>query len=174
MQYDIENLLRKHSKCLDDIADHFIDFFRQDDYPVISDRKIKVHKIGAYADLETKKVLKGPGFYLIATDVPTQSNPCRLTVESDLPIVYRGHSYNVRERIESHLFYGSYTTKESARRFSVCMKLDGKNINIDRQPLNKQTWVVVTHSMPKSKILIREAAEVAFDRTFGRPVGSDK
>lgn len=54
------------------------------------------------------------------------------------------------------------------------MKLDGKNINIDRGIASKHEWWVATHSMPGSKVLIREAAEIGFDAAFGRPVGSDR
>jgi len=170
--YDIPLLLTKHKACINDIANHFSDFFKNIDYSKGNKKKIKTHTLKSSNDLDS--VLSGPGFYLIATDVQTQINPCTLTIGANLKVVYRGHSYNVRERIESHLFYNSYLVKNAGRKFTVCMKLDRNNINIDKFPYNENQWVVVTHSMPKSTILIREAAEVAFDGVFEKPVGSYK
>lgn len=171
MTYDIQKLLATHRECLLDIASYFESFFQSVDYS-LKQQKIKRHTIKSHADLT--KILRGPGFYLIATDFPATPNPCTASVGSDVRVVYRGHSYGVRERIESHLFYETYRAKDSGRRFTVCMKLGGRNINIDRHPLSKKKWVVVTHSMPTSTSLIREAAEAAFDTVFGRPVGSDR
>lgn len=171
MTYDIQKLLAKHRECLDEVASHFEVFFGDVDYSK-KQKKIKTQAVKLHGDLQ--KILGGPGFYLIATDLPAIPNPCSLAVESDARVVYRGHSYNVRERIESHLFYDAYRAMDSGRRFTVCMKLDGRNINIDKHPLNRNKWLVVTHSMPKSTVLIREAAEVAFDAVFGKPVGSDR
>lgn len=168
--YDIPALLEKHRECLDGMAEHFKSFFAGVSYQK-NQGKLKIHQVSSRADLDS--ILAGPGFYLIATDLAAGNNPCKLRVK-DARVVYRGHSYGVRERIESHLFYSSYLAKDSGRRFTVCMKLDGKNINIDKKPLNRNRWVVVTHSMPKSTKLIREAAEAAFDEVFGRPIGSDK
>jgi hypothetical protein len=168
--YDIPALLKRHRACLADMTRHFKLFFKEEGYPT-NKKKIKILRITSRASL--KQVHSGPGFYLIATDLDIDSNPCKLSVKK-CGVVYRGHSYGVKERIESHLFYDSYLVKDSGRRFTVCVKLDGKNINIDKAPLNKNKWFAVTHSMPKSNTLIREAAEAAFDKVFGRPIGSDK
>lgn len=54
------------------------------------------------------------------------------------------------------------------------MKLNGKNVNLDECSKIDDDWYVVTHSMPKSMKLIREAAEAAFDAEFGKPVCSTK
>lgn len=172
MNYDVNFLLKKYQSCLNEIAIYFADLFRKTDYTQNLPRKIKRHLVEKPSDLDA--ILKGPGFYFIATDISIKNNPCTLRLDTQLNVVYRGHSYNVRERIESHLFYDEYLKKDSGRRFTVSMKLDGKNINIDKVPLIRNTWVVVTHSMPKSNILIREAAEVGFDDAFGKPVGSDR
>ena len=171
MIYDILMLLRKHRACLKEIAKHFERYFTNIDYSK-KQKNIKKQSVRSLADLD--KILGGPGFYLIATDLPTKRNQCTAVVQGSLKVVYRGHSYHVRERIESHLFYKSYRAKDSGRRFTVCMKIDGRNININRHPLNKRQWFVVTHSMRKSTRLIREAAEEAFDAVFGKPVGSDR
>jgi hypothetical protein len=172
MTYDIAMLLDRHKACLNEIASHFEQFFNDADYLQKQKGKIKKHVVKLHTDLD--KVLRGAGFYLIATDYPTGTNPCTLKIADGLPVVYRGHSYNVRERVESHLFYDQYRIKDSGRRFTVCMKLDGGNINIDKSPLNGKQWMVVTHSMTKSTSLIRQAAEIGFDNVFGRPVGSDR
>jgi len=171
--YDIPALTKKHRACLDEMANHFKEFFRNFDYSTKLPKQIRLRGIRSAADLS--QVLRGPGFYCIASTVSTTGNGCKLKLgESLATIVYRGHSHTVRERIESHLFYDSYRNRDSARRFTVCLKLDGKNINIDRGEAAKHEWLVLTHSMPNSKVLIREAAEVGFDAAFGRPIGSDR
>ena len=172
MSYDIPLLLKKHKACLDNISEHFVQFFHGIDYAQELPRKVKKHSIRHPEDLSS--VLGGPGFYFIATDVRTIQNPCSLIINESLHVVYRGHSSDVRERIESHLFYDLYHAKDSGRRFTICMKLDRKNININKAPLNRNQWVVITHSMPKSTTLIREAAEVGFDSVFDKPIGCDK
>jgi hypothetical protein len=173
MLFDIPALTKKHQACLNDMAHYFETFFREVDYAVKLPKQIKLQVIRSYEDLLS--VLGGPGFYCIASTVPTEGNRCTLRLgASKAAVVYRGHSHTVRERIESHLFYDSYVRKNSGRRFTVCMKLDGKNINVERGSTSKHEWLVVTHSMPGSKVLIREAAEVGFDAAFGRPIGSDR
>jgi hypothetical protein len=171
MSYDITNLLEQHQKCLREMVDHFAGFFQSVDYSK-KNPKVKGTLIRSPADL--KHVLYGPGLYLIATDVPIEMNPCTLKLNKTLPVVYRGHSSNVRERVESHLFYDTYIARKARRGFTVCMKLDGKNINIDKRPLNKRQWFVVAHSMPRSNAIIRISAEIAFDTVFEKPIGSDK
>ena len=159
MEYDIQMLLDKRKACLSDMASHFKQFFEDANYLQKQQRKIKKHVIKRHRDLD--EVLRGAGFYLIATDCPTGgTNPCTLMVGDGLPVVYRGHSSNVRERVESHLFCDQYRSKDSGRRFKVCMKLNGGNINIDNSALNDKQWVVVTHSMSGSTSLLREAAEM--------------
>lgn len=170
-KYEIKILLEKHKTCLEEIAKYFEGFFRNTDYSKKPQKQIRVHKIENEKSIN--EILKGPGFYLIASTIETPENSCNLKIKES-SVIYRGHSSNVRERVESHLLHNSYIKKDSARRFTVCMKLEGKNINIDQAEFRKHQWYVVTHSMPKSMKLIREAAEIAFDRTFGKPACSTK
>jgi hypothetical protein len=171
MKYDINALLEKYRACANDMTEEFRQFFRIFDYQNNDYKKIKITKIESLQSLDS--VLSGAGFYLIASTMPTPNNGCRLQIGSSR-VIYRGHSSNVRERLESHLFYGSYTTKNAGRKFTVCMKLNGKNVNLDECSKIDDDWYVVTHSMPKSMKLIREAAEAAFDAEFGKPVCSTK
>ncbi|MFG1488833.1 hypothetical protein ABMA58_06230, partial [Oceanospirillum sp. HFRX-1_2] len=99
--YDIPNLLMKHRRCVEDIAGHFKSFFDDIDYTGKLPRQIKKIQIDSLNDLSN--VLKGPGFYIIATDMPIENNPCKLNLGDQLKAVYRGHSYHVGERLESHL-----------------------------------------------------------------------
>ena len=173
MIYDIAALAKKHRACLYDMAQHFKYFFLELDYAGLLPKQVRLQVIRSPENLNN--VLRGPGFYCIATTVPTLGNRCTLKLGmKQATVVYRGHSHTVRERIESHLFYDSYIQKDSGRRFTVCMKLDGRNINVDRGAASTHEWLVATHSMPKSKVLIREAAEVGFDAAFQRPIGSDR
>ena len=173
MLYDISALTKKHQACLDDMARDFKRFFLGIDYAAMLPKQVRIRTIRSQDDV--LDVLSGPGFYCIATTAPISGNKCTLKLGAGrAAVVYRGHSHTVRERIESHLFYDSYVKKASGRRFTVCMKLDGKNVNIDRGFASNHDWLVATHSMPKSKVLIREAAEVGFDAAFRRPVGSDR
>ena len=170
--YDISALKEKHRACLDDMAKHFESFFRSIDYSRSLPKQVRVRQVRSHIDLQ--RVLRGPGFYCIASTIPTSANRCTLRLgERRAPVVYRGHSHTVRERVESHLFNEPYVRKDAGRRFTVCLKLDGQNINVDRGVAAGQEWLVATHSMPKSNFLVREAAEVGFDLAFGRPVGSD-
>lgn len=171
MSYDISALVNRYNIALREITIEFEAFFRDKDYPV-EQPMIKRHTIALPSDLA--HILAGRGIYLIATDLPTEPNSCNLTTGNGLPVVYRGQGYHVRERLESHLFYDLYRAKESTQGYTVCMRLNGSNVNVDKPPFNKHRWMVVTHSMPASIRPIREAAEEAFDNVFGRPVGSSK
>jgi hypothetical protein len=171
MTYDIPELLDRYYTLLGEITREFERFFREVDYST-RQPKIKQHMIRLPADLVG--ILAGPGFYLIATDLPTEDNPCTLTVGNGLPVVYRGQGYHVRERIESHLFYDRYRAKKSTLGYTVSIKLGNVNINVDEASFSDYQWLVVTHSMPRSIRPIRETAEEAFDNVFGRPVGSSR
>lgn len=171
MKYDINSLLKKYRTCANDMTEEFRTFFRGFDYQSNDYKKIKITKIESLQSLSS--VLGGAGFYLIASTMVTPNNSCRLKIFSSR-VIYRGHSSSVRERLESHLFYGSYTRRNAGRKFTVCMKLNGKNVNLDECSKIDGEWYVVTHSMPKSMKLIREAAEAAFDAEFGKPVCSTK
>ncbi|WP_166207394.1 hypothetical protein [Cognatiluteimonas telluris] len=173
MTYDIAALTRMHRACLDGMAKHFKKFFLEISYDTKLPTQVRLQVIRSPSDLSS--ILAGPGFYCIATTLPISYNRCTLRLGAQqAPVVYRGHSHTVRERIESHLFCDAYKKRDSGRRFTVCMKLDGKNINIDSIDFSKYEWLVATHSMPKSKVLIREAAELGFDAVFERPIGSNR
>jgi hypothetical protein len=171
MSYDISALVNRYNAVLREITIEFETFFRDIDFSV-EQRIIKRHTITLPGDLA--HVLAGRGFYLIATDLPIESNSCSLRIGNGLPVVYRGQGYHVRERLESHLFYDLYRAKGSTQGYTVCMRLNGNNVNVDKPPFNKHQWVVATHSMPASIRPIREAVEEAFDNVFGRPVGSSR
>lgn len=127
----------------------------------------------------------GVGFYMIFSDCKEfTQNGCDLTYEdSKFYCVYRGHSYHVRERISSHLFYSP------GNKYPNCMKIvinDKKyNINIEEKELYEDKtvanvtfpncqWIIVKIPLDNSKQAIREMFEQAFDSKYGRPIFSDK
>lgn len=103
MLYDIVDLTKRYQSCLDEMAKHFENFFDKIDYGSVLPKQVRIRAILSHDDLST--LLGGPGFYCIASTVPTVGNRCTLKFgPKQAAVVYRGHSHTVRERIESHLF----------------------------------------------------------------------
>lgn len=169
--YDVSSLREMQKEFNDKAESHFRAFFKQVDYANLTKGKIKIHKVSNPDDL--RGALSGAGFYLIATNYMSDANGCTLEISPGLKVIYRGHASSVSRRLESHLFNALHRSRESGRKFDVCMKLGKENgINIDAEPYRDYTWEVVCHSMHRSTEPMREAAERAFDATFGRPLGS--
>lgn len=135
---------------------------------------LRVQRISKIEDLE--KIPNQRGFYLIFTDYKLgfgERNKCKAVIigHPDAKAIYRGESYNVRTRLESHLFHNTYHKKlksasNRSDRYTVCLKIDGEHVNLD-EPLemSKAKWYVAYHGFPKSNQVIREIAEKAFDDT---------
>ena len=135
-----------------------------------------------------KEELKGSvGFYMIFSNVSvTDSNACIINHGGEeFTCVYRGHSYNMKNRLLSHLFY------EPNSQYPNCMRIKIKrkkyNINLETQKLyvdkketseatfpSDQKWLVITIPLTNSKQAIREMFETVFDQTYGKPIYSDK
>lgn len=142
---------------------------------------IKVEKITKVEDLE--KIPSRPGIYLIFTnyqDPSIQDNKCTLTLQSDTKakVIYRGESYKVSNRLESHLFHNTYhqeLRKQSGRsdNYAVCLKINNENINLDKASVvSEANWYVAYHGLPSSNRFIREIAEKAFDSVYHKPICS--
>lgn len=146
-----------------------------------SSPSLRVKQISKIEDLE--KIPNQRGFYLIFTDYKSgfgKRNKCKavLSDNSKAKAIYRGESYNVRTRLESHLFHNTYHKKlksasNRSDRYTVCLKIDGEHVNLD-EPLemSKAKWYVAYHGFPKSNQVIREIAEKAFDEVFNKPLFS--
>jgi hypothetical protein len=126
----------------------------------------------------------GRGFYLILSDYVApwdRRNGCTLTVDG-LPVVYRGQADKVSERLRSHLDNRRYSQMKAEKRqpaWDRCLKLDEVKdnrggINFDEAPFNRVRWAAAVLPMPKSTSQMRELAEWAFDRVFGKPVASNE
>lgn len=135
-----------------------------------------------------ENVKGGVGFYMIFSNVSSTDLNCSCTIEhkgETFTCVYRGHSYHMKNRLLSHLFY------EPNSQYPNCMKIEIKdkkyNINLEAQKLYlkgqeinetpfpiKQKWLVITIPLADSKQAIREMFEIVFDQTYGKPIYSDK
>jgi hypothetical protein len=116
------------------------------------------------------------GLYVILTDYVPEGEPntCRFKVK-ELTAIYRGESDKVRDRLMGHLFQDLYQRclRPGQVPWPSFMKLDGNNgINIDRNPYQAHTWMVVVYPLPGCGSSIRRQAELAFDRAFGKPLAS--
>jgi hypothetical protein len=170
--FDIPALSARYSSLMTEFTNHFKERIHRIDYSRDEfGQGIKMHRIRTLADLTT---VKGTGLYLIATDMPVGENMCQLKVGAlALPVIYRGHSYHMRDRIRSHLFNASHRAAMNPNKpYNVCIRLDDRNIEVSERPFCDHQWVVVTHSLRKSNLAIRECAERAFDAIHGRPIAS--
>lgn len=141
-----------------------------------------------FADLASAEsfngLCAGRGFYLILSDYVApwdRRNACTHTVDG-LPVLYRGQADKVRERLRSHLDNRRYLQMKADKKQSAwdrCLKLDEVKFNrggisFDEAPFNRARWAAVVMPMPKSTSQMRELAEWAFDRVFGKPVASNE
>ena len=132
-----------------------------------------------------KEICGSNGFYMIFSDNKEfPKNKCIVKHnKTKYHCVYRGHSYNMRKRLISHLFY------TPGARYDNCMKITVENgeynINLDQRELYlngkkgrktfpKGNWIVVTIPLGKSKQGLREMFERAFDEEYGKPAFSKK
>jgi hypothetical protein len=122
-------------------------------------------------------VATGPGMYIILSDIVLDGNKCRLCIDG-LTAVYRGHSYEVRERIRSHLDHPAHRTVKGSGAWNQCLKLGGLEdrvtggLNINSEALQGTKWAVLVLRLLDSSEFQREQAEWAFDEIFGLPLGS--
>jgi hypothetical protein len=138
----------------------------------------------------TKKedVTGAVGFYMIFSNVSDADSKCSCAIKHEdkrFTCVYRGHSYHMKNRLLSHLFY------EPNSQYPNCMKIkiEGKkyNINLETQKLyfeekeiseepfpDDRKWLIITIPLTGSKQAIREMFEIVFDQTYGKPIYSDK
>ncbi|HJV86600.1 MAG TPA: hypothetical protein VJ698_14105 [Noviherbaspirillum sp.] len=152
--------------------------------------RIDVVQLTTHDDLA--KIYSGQGFYIILSDRPVDGNSCRLSFGA-LRAIYRGECGTVRKRIQSHLLNSRYNAEYQARasrynadpknkgklfyepHWAHCIKLDAggpSGIDINLEPHNRYSWVVLVHRMNESSQEVRKLAELAFDDAFGHPAGS--
>lgn len=137
-----------------------------------------------YELVKSKDDIKGSvGFYMVFSSNRTfTKKACKIKHNgSDFYCVYRGHSYNTKERLISHLFY------EQNSKYPNCMKIEINskfyNINIGKKELYpngnnekfpKGEWIVIRIPLSNSKQVVREMFETAFDNKYGKPAFSKK
>lgn len=174
----MDELIKQSKLKLKQIQDSFkadiVTYLKSCNYNLIS-KKYQVVEPNNFDDLN--KVYSGIGFYVILTSKTFIDNECKFTI-SELTAIYRGHSYNVKDRIMSHLYTTKYKLKESKTKYksnyTVCLKIeDGVNgIDIDTKPFSEYKWKVVVHKMKGSTELIIQQAEQAFDDIYKQPIKS--
>lgn len=129
--------------------------------------EVSFRRIVRYSDLDD--IHGSQGFYVIFSTAPVDGSrrDSRLKVGS-APAIYRGHSYTVKRRIESHLFRSKHA---SHKIYTQCLKLrpgDPNGVDIDKLDPSLE-WYVAVHHLPQSSVEVRKCAEIAFDKAFGRP-----
>lgn len=174
----MNEIIQQSKIKLKEVQDNFkteiVTYLKSCDYNLNS-KNYQVVDLKNFDDL--KKVYSGRGFYVILTSKNFADNECQFKF-SDLTAIYRGHSYNLKNRVMSHLFTTQYKAKESTAtyksNYTVCLKIeDGVNgIDVDKQPYSEHLWKVIVHRMKGSTELIRQQAEQAFDDIYKQPIKS--
>ncbi|MBA4241444.1 MAG: hypothetical protein C0448_12015 [Sphingobacteriaceae bacterium] len=154
------------NEILSDIKNHLLSI----DYTVTSKNTI-IKKIETIEDF--KSIPNIEGFYVIFSDFKTENNICTLKY-NNTSAIYRGQSYDAKDRLKSHLINEEYvkTNPKYKRLFTTCMQIvkGTHGININYQPYNNSNWYVIVHRMEGSSEAIRELAEVAFDEIYNKPI----
>lgn len=138
--------------------------------------------------INSKDDLSGAnGFYMIFCNKAKESLDCTCTLKKDdvdYICVYRGHSSNIKNRLESHLFFDENT------KYPNCMKviIESKKYNINNEIkkvyidgkidesviLPTWNWGVIHIPLTDSKQALREMFENVFDGLYKKPIFSDK
>ena len=154
------------------IKKDLVEYFKEVDY-LTPNNEIQIIEINNEQHLN--KIITGSSFYVILTDYVFENNKCIFEYKKHKAI-YRGHSYNTKKRILSHLANKKYNSlrKKNESNYKVCLKIeDGINgININDKPYNTWKWIVIIFKMKKSNKVIREQAEYAFDKIYKKPCKS--
>lgn len=146
-----------------------------------SEDDVNIIRISRYKDLE--KLISGIGFYIILTDYRYSDNKCKLSIRPEginVKAVYRGHSYTLRERVESHIFNTKYNEKRAEKKrnnkyttnFDICMKLEeGKQgVDIDETKYKSNVFYIIQHKMNNSNETQRKIMEKVFDKKYDKPI----
>lgn len=168
--------IEKYSSLLEgtikQIRENLFEYFKNYDY-LKPNEDVQIIEIKSEEDLD--KIIYGRGFYIILTNYDFKENECTFKYKK-LKAIYRGHSYFTKKRLLSHLANEKYKfqRKKSDPNYKNCLKIkDGVNgININREPYKNWEWIVIIHKMKKSRKIIREQAEKAFDCQFKKPIKS--
>ncbi|MNB85014.1 hypothetical protein D3C75_318980 [compost metagenome] len=172
--YNIKDMLVKMNEVGKEFEQDFLDYFNtlHNIKKNHSDKLASIIKLSKFKDIS--KVMKGEGMYIIFTNYKFVENTCNFTI-GNLKAIYRGHSHGVGLRVISHLFNMKYQTIKGKTNYISCIQLDDQiGININLKPYNSYQWYILQLKMKKSNVFIREKAEEAFDRVFGKPLGSKK
>jgi len=169
----LKNRIEKYKNKLSEIEDYIqkdlIEYFSKIDYSQLS-KEIQIVRINNEEDLN--KIYTGIGFYIILTDYEFEDNNCVFEYDKHKAI-YRGHSHFTKKRLLSHLANERYNKerKSNEPHYKVCLKIDNNvnGININKEPYKSWNWIVIIHKMKDSSKIIREQAELAFDKLYNKP-----
>ncbi|MEQ3498300.1 hypothetical protein ABMY20_00920 [Tenacibaculum sp. SSH1-16] len=164
MKEQISKYTSQLSEIINFIKKDLIEYFKEVDY-LTPNNEIQIIEINN--ELHLDRIIIGSSFYVILTDYVFGNNKCLFEYKKHKAI-YRGHSYNTKKRLLSHLANKKYNSlrRKNEPNYKVCLKIeDGVNgININEKPYNTWNWIVIIHKMKKSNTVMREQAEYAFDK----------
>lgn len=174
--YNLKKIKSKYKEAETVTKMEFIIFFKQHlkngeiNVEHLVDKKINKSKMIKYDDINNIK--RNGGFYIILSDYKVDENLCEFQINEEgigkLRAVYRGQTINRNKRLVGHLFRNKYEGKDTK-----FMKVDGNNgINIDKEPYNHYSWIVIEYSLDKTSQEIKIQMEKAFDQVFGKPIFS--
>lgn len=138
--------------------------------------------------INSKDDLSGSnGFYMIFCSKEKNESDCSCTINkdgNDYYCVYRGHSSNIKSRLESHLFYDKNSKYPNCMKIMIENRKYNLNIETKKVYAGKKTvenvvlpswnWGVIHIPLTGSKKALREMFENVFDGLFSKPIFSDK
>lgn len=168
MKTRINNYKDLLNKVKEEIKEDLVDYFNEVNYSQPSEG-IQIVELNSEEDI--KKVYSGTGFYVILSDYLFTENTSSFKYK-ERHAIYRGHCHSVKKRLMSHLANERYKLNDNL--YSVCLKINpGENgININKEPYNNWKWTVMVFKMKGSSKEMREQAELAFDKIYGKPCKS--
>ena len=196
----ITDFLRRQAELAREIEGHFEIFFKDAAIPLPgksrTEEGVVAHQI-AGPDLPPPTartfdaITKERGLYVILTDYAVPgADACRFhSTFPALRAIYRGHSFNIRERVLGHLLNSEYIAlkqRQKQKPWGGYLKIrdgvpgdGGIDLLLEPEYLrapsgHPYTWTVVTFEMPESSKAIRELAENGFSAAWGTPIRSVK
>lgn len=169
----------------------FKEIYNNNKVPDYFDDKYLVSRVILQKMADLDNIFSGAGFYIILTSYAIDGNDCSL-VSGNMRAIYRGECATVKKRVMSHLFNRGYNTEYESRKeryiakeenkdtlfyephWPACLKIQERvnGVNIDDEPYNTDSWLIVVHKMKGSIQEVRVQAELAFDEVFQKPKGS--
>lgn len=176
------NLIKMSNDILDNFKDEHFKDITEIITQCLANKKNEFEKIAKESDLKGSN-----GFYMIFCDNEPNNNQCTCQIKISNKVyycVYRGHSYNTKERLLAHLFNGPDSKYDNC--MLVPYENDKYNINISskkyfknkkeipRFTLPNWEWGVMRIPLNDSKQALREMFESVFDKEYSKPAFCDR